>query len=380
MEKKRLEILQDILKIDSTNGNEEAVADYLKGVLEESGIIAKKVAYADKRTNLIAEIGAGAKTLAISGHMDVVSAGNLADWTTPPFEPTIRDGKLFARGATDMKSGLAALVCAMAELSLEKVPLKGKLKLLATVGEEVGLLGAHQLTNEGYADGVDALIIGEPSGHLIVYAHKGVLTFTVNSVGKSAHSSMPELGVNAIDNLLVFYTAMQEAFSKLTANNPALGKFVYNNSIINGGKQANSVPDEAFLMVNTRTTPEVPNEIIQKTLEKIVKTLNDTIPTMDLSLEINQSTLPVFSNIDSKLVTIAKEEGDKMFNEDLQLIGAPGGTDAAEFIRANKDMQIIIFGPGNDSLHQTDEYVKVDNYLEMVDLYKKIIIRYFEEA
>ena len=203
--KKRLELLNRILAVDSTNGNEAEVADILQDFLAKNGISSKMIPYASGRSNLVAEIGKGDKVIGISGHMDVVSAGDVSLWRNPPFQPTEIDGKIYARGASDMKGGLAALLMAMVELQDEKVALNGRVKLLATVGEEIGLLGAKQLTNEGYADDLDGLIIGEPTGHRIIYAHKGVFTYKVTSFGKSAHSSMPELGINAIDNLMVFY-------------------------------------------------------------------------------------------------------------------------------------------------------------------------------
>lgn len=374
----RMALLLEMLSIDSTNGNEEPVADCLAKYLEASGISSKKVVYAADRASLCAEIGDAGPVLAFSGHMDVVSAGDAGKWTSPPFSPTVRDGKLYARGATDMKSGLAALVLAMKELKDDGVSFAGKVRLLATVGEEIGMFGAKQLTDEGYANDVEALIIAEPTGHRIVYAHKGVFTYTVTSRGKNAHSSMPELGVNAIDNLMVFYNRMMDEFSKLTAENEALGKFIYVNSIIGGGQQVNSVPDLASLKANLRTTPEVNNDTVRALLERMVAELNSAVPTMQLELEINQSTLPVFSNVNGKLVQVASGEAEKMFGEKLPLLGAPGGTDAAEFVRGNPDMQVIIFGPGNETMHQVDEHVEVDNFLEMVDLYKKIVMEYFK--
>lgn len=152
MSDQRMKILMDILAMETVNDNEEMVAEYLQQQLKTVGIDSKKVSYSPTRTNLVAEIGQGDRVLAVSGHMDVVSAGDEKNWISPPFSPTIRDNKIFARGAADMKSGLAAMVCAMMELKSEKAELDGRLKLLATVGEEIGLYGSKQLTDEGYAN------------------------------------------------------------------------------------------------------------------------------------------------------------------------------------------------------------------------------------
>lgn len=372
----RLEILNKILAIDSTNGNEEPVAEVIQKFLLENNIPSKIVPYSFGRANLVAEIGEGDKVLGISGHMDVVSAGNLALWNTPPFQPQEIEGRIYARGASDMKGGLCALLMAMVELHAEKVHLNGKIKLLATVGEEIGMLGAKQLTEEGYADDLHGLIIGEPTGHRIVYAHKGIFSYKVTSFGKSAHSSMPEFGINAIDNLIVFYNTIASELKKTEKTNEALGPLVVSNTIITGGDQLNSVPDTASLSVNIRTIPEMDNGMVEQLLQQTVEQLNSSVPNMNLKLEILQNTPPVLTNKNGELVAISKKEADLQFKEDVPLLAMSGGADSAEFIRANKDLQIVIFGPGNETLHQVNEYIDIDNYLEMIDLYKKIITEY----
>lgn len=372
----RIRFLEETLAIDTTNANEKQMADCIRKYLSNAGISSTEVEYAPGRNNLVAEIGTGGPVFGLSGHMDVVPVGDASKWGTSPFVPTEKEGKLYARGADDMKSGLVAMVIAMIELVEEKILLAGRVRLLATVAEESGLRGAEQLTKAGYADGMEALIVGEPSGRRIVYAHKGICNYTGTSFGKSAHSSMPQLGVNAIDNLLVFYNRMMDTFAKLTVENAALGGLTYCNSMIQGGRQANMVPDLASFTANLRTIPEADNERTIGILQDIIAEMNRTIPGMNLKLEVLQSDPPMFSNLDSKLVVTALAEAKKMFGEDLPVLGAPGATDAAKFVQANKDMQIIIFGPGSDTMHQDNEYVAIDNYLEMIDLYKNIIKSY----
>lgn len=241
--KDRIKLLKAALSIDTAGGNETEMAMLLGKHLHTAGIPSKQIEYSSGRSNLVAEMGNAGPVLAFSGHMDVVPAGDVQAWATKPFVPVEKEGKLYARGATDMKSGLVAMVIAMLELADEGAALGGRLRLLATIGEETGLFGAEALTKAGYANDVEALIIGEPTGHRIVYAHKGICTYTVTSHGKSAHSSMPQNGVNAIDNLVVFYNRMMEEFSKLNDENTALGKMTWCNSVIQGGEQFNIVPE-----------------------------------------------------------------------------------------------------------------------------------------
>lgn len=304
--------------------------------------------------------------------MDVVSAGDYSEWTYAPFDGIEANGKIYGRGATDMKSGLVAMVVAMLELIEEHAELHGKVRLLATAGEEVGLLGAKQLTEKGYAEGLSGMIIGEPTQNHIVYAHKGVFSYTVTSKGVSAHSSMPEMGINAIDKLMVFYNALQDKLKKITVENEALGKFVHNTSIVDGGIQINSVPEKAILTGNIRTIPEFNNIQTEEMLTGLVDKINKEDATSHLSIEISQSAYPMFSNKDSEIVQISNEVAKQIIGKELPIIGISGGTDASEFSKAEQKFPIIIFGPGNATPHQVDECVDIDNYLEMIEVYKEI--------
>ncbi|EHS7510736.1 ArgE/DapE family deacylase [Listeria monocytogenes] len=373
MERQRkIQILKDIVNIDSTNGHEEQVANYLQKLLAEHGIESEKVQYDVDRASLVSEIGSiDEKVLAFSGHMDVVDAGDVSKWKFPPFEAAEHEGKIYGRGATDMKSGLAAMIIAMIELHEEKQKLNGKIRLLATVGEEVGELGAEQLTQKGYADDLDGLIIGEPSGHRIVYAHKGSINYTIKSTGKNAHSSMPEFGVNAIDNLLLFYNEVEKFVKSIDATNEILGDFIHNVTVIDGGNQVNSIPEKAQLKGNIRSIPEMDNETVKQVLVKIINKLNKQ-ENMNLELIFDYDKQPVFSDKNSDLVHIAKSVASDIVKEEIPLLGISGTTDAAEFTKAKKEFPVIIFGPGNETPHQVNENVSIENYLEMVDVYKRI--------
>lgn len=377
MERERkIQILKDIVNIDSTNGHEEQVANYLQKLFAEYGIESEKVQYDVDRASLVSEIGSNdGKVLAFSGHMDVVDAGDVSKWKFPPFEATEHEGKIYGRGATDMKSGLAAMIIAMIELHEEKQKLNGKIRLLATVGEEVGELGAEQLTQKGYADDLDGLIIGEPSGHRIVYAHKGSINYTVKSTGKNAHSSMPEFGVNAIDNLMLFYNEVEKFVKSIDATNEILGDFIHNVTVIDGGNQVNSIPEKAQLQGNIRSIPEMDNETVKQVLVKIINKLNKQ-ENVNLELIFDYDKQPVFSDKNSDLVHIAKSVASDIVKEEIPLLGISGTTDAAEFTKAKKAFPVIIFGPGNETPHQVNENVPVENYLEMIDVYKRIAIEF----
>lgn len=372
----KISILQDLIRIKSVNGNEAEVASYLKKLLAEHGMKSEIVSYAKGRDNLVAtyQSGNAGKVLGLSGHMDVVSVGDEAVWTYPPFEAKIEGNRLYGRGATDMKSGLAAMVLAMIELKETGKPFNGKIKLLATVGEEVGELGSEQLTKAGYVDDLNGLIIGEPTNYNLLYTHMGSINYTVASYGKEAHSSMPQEGYNAIDHLNEFMTKVNAEMKCIAeiVENPVLGRTIHNVTIINGGNQVNSIPSYAQLQGNIRSIPEFSNDKVIETLQKIVDVLNQGNE-YQLKLTIDFNKIPVKANPKSSLIHSIQ----KQFEEPLPLFGAAGTTDAAEFTKARQLFDFVVFGPGVPTLpHQVNEYVEIDNYLAMIDSYQSIILDY----
>lgn len=380
MEKEqKISVLQDIIRIKSVNGNEKEVALYIQELLNDHGIESELVDWDEEgRSNLVATIKKGeGKTLGISGHLDVVAAGDEKEWKYPPYEAKIDGNKLYGRGATDMKAGVAALIIALIEMKEENVSFDGTIKLLLTVGEEVGELGSMQLTELGYADDLDALLIAEPTSYSICYAHKGSINYTVESHGKGAHSSMPEEGINAINQINKFISQVNEEMDEVTATyeNDILGKFIHNITLIEGGTQVNSIPELAKVQANIRSIPEFSNEKTVEKLEEIVEGINQEIDG-DLKLIVDFNKQPVESSPDSELI----QNIQGIFEKDLDLIGISATTDAAEFTKADKDFDVVIFGPGVPSLpHQLDEYVEVDNYLEFIDVYKELFPAYLSK-
>lgn len=377
MEKeKRIAILQDVIKIRSVNNNEAEVADYYAKLLQTHGIDSTKINYQEGRDNLVATIkkGNSKKVLGLSGHMDVVDAGDESQWKFPPYEAVIDDNKLYGRGSTDMKSGLTAMVIAMIELAEEEVSFDGTVKLLATVGEEIGELGAQQLTEAGYADDLTGLLIGEPTKYNLMYAHMGSINYSVVSHGKEAHSSMPEQGFNAINHLNEFITRVNKEMATVAENyvNEDLGRTIHNVTVIKGGNQVNSIPSYAELQGNIRSIPNFSNDEVKSLLTTIINELNEGSDyKLELSIDFNK--IPVKADKNSALIQAVQDQ----FEKPLPLVTAAGTTDAAEFTKSENTFDFVVFGPGEPTLpHQINEYVEIDNYLDMIDKYKSIIKTY----
>ncbi|MGN1284893.1 MAG: ArgE/DapE family deacylase [Candidatus Limosilactobacillus intestinavium] len=370
----QLNVLKKIISIQTVNQNEAELADYIASLFQPyvgDNVKVEKVNYAPGRDNLVVTIGNGGKVLGYSGHMDVVDPGDLDAWDSDPFDPVVKDDKLYGRGACDMKSGLSALVVALLEMLEKGEKLPGTIKLLATVGEETGNYGAGELTKQGFADDLDGLVIAEPRDDLktITYACKGVIDYHVTSVGKAAHSSRPEMGINAIDNLFEFAKQAKEELSKFDHEDPALGKLTHVISLISGGEQINSVPSEAKLGGNIRTIPEYPNQVIYDKLEKIIDDLNQK-PGFNLSINYTFPEEPMGGNPDAPLIKLAQRVAQDSLGFTPGVGTSTGANDGQEFTQSKKDFTSIIIGPGSNTSHMPNEFVNLDAYYNAIKFYQ----------
>lgn len=367
----KVKILQDVIQLQSPNGNEEVVALYYKELLAAHGIESQLIQYADGRSNLVAELKGeyDGKILAVSGHMDVVDAGNEDLWTYPPYAAEIHDGVMYGRGTTDMKAGLTALIIAMIELKESGQAFAGTVRLLACVGEEIGMLGSKQLTDLGYTQDIDGMIIAEPSSPYFNTKHKGSIQYQVIAHGRAAHSSTPEKGVNTIQlvNDFINKTNVKIDEAAATAENDMLGRMLNVFTMIEGGNQINSVPEYTVLSGNARTIPEVGNDVVVGIFNDVIEEINAQ-GQGKLELNLLQNNQFADGDNDSALVDLIKAEDPSAENR-----GLSGATDGSNFTNVDNKFDFVIYGPGKiDDAHTLDESVEVDQYLEFIDKYVNI--------
>lgn len=378
MEKERkISILQDIIQIPSVNDRELEVAEYLQKLLAEFDIPSDIVPYNDTRANLVAELKGNepGPILAFSGHFDVVEAGDPNEWTTPPFDAVIDDDIMIGRGTSDMKMGVASMIIAMIELKEQGANFPGAIRFLGTVGEEIGMLGSSQLAKEGYMDDVDALLISEPTAKMTFTAQKGSLQFKVLSTGKSAHSSIPEEGINSILPIVEFISRAEKVMQEAHENyeNEQLGRLTNAFTVINGGDQINSIPAKTTLLGNTRTIPEYDNDRVANDFEAIIADINENY---DAQMEFipTQSAAPVVAPQDSDLVKAIIEH----LGDETEVAALSGATDASMLLKDRDGVEFAIMSLAETNwAHKVDEQIKVSDYLESIDLYQNIAISYF---
>lgn len=402
----KLAILEKLISFKSVNDHEKQVAQYLQSLLTQAGIDSQLVPVAGDRANLVAEIGSGKPVLAITGHMDVVDV-ELDNWHTDPFKLTAKGDKLYGRGATDMKAGLAALVIALIELKESATPINGTIRLLATAGEEVGQQGAQVLFEQGYMKDVDTLLVAEPSGYMAPYASKGELDIHLNSVGKAAHSSMPQFGNNAVEHLINVLQQIEQKVQPLmaAAHNEVLGDTVFNIDVIHGGSQDNAIPGSAYAVLNIRTIPELANQEILTAIKTVIADYNQAT-TGQISMDVNMDIIPILGNPDAKIIKLIqqvavpfekkyyqeamdsadlaqKKQASQLMNLEFATdkiipVGISGGTDASKLLFDHPTgANYVMFGPGNDNPHQDNEYVSQTMYLQFVEIYKQLFTKFF---
>ena len=316
---------------------------------------------------MVAEKGISDETppVVFTGHFDTVPLG-VREWSVHPFDGEVKDGRLYGRGSSDMKGGLAAMVIA-AVLSFEKRTPEGGVRLVLTAGEELGCHGAKQLVETAKSLGrARGIIVGEPTSNLPAIGHKGGLYLNLTTSGKTAHSSMPHLGDNAIYKAARAILKM-EKFDFEADEDPLLGWPTINVGKVFGGLNLNSVPDSAGFTIDARTTAKVDH---QKLLSKLKTVLGD---------EVSLETL-----VDLKAVT--SNENDPFVQTVYAACGisgvTPGFPKALPYLTDGSVLQpayggvpTVILGPGEPEMaHQTDEFCFISKMEEAVTIYKNIIL------
>lgn len=362
-----VQLAQELIRFDTVNppGFERDCAAYLGRILEAAGFETSYEDFDEGRTTLIARLAgsdSGLSPLAITGHLDTVPFGH-QPWTREPLAGEISDGRLYGRGASDMKSGVAVAVTS-AVAAAKRRPKRGLL-LVLTAGEETGCDGSRYVAGVpdllGEASG---LLVAEPTSNYPAIGHRGALWVRAQSAGKTAYGSMPERGVNAIYRAAKAISKLED-FGFNEKPDSLLGSPSINVGTVQGGMNVNSVPDFAEFTVDIRSISENAHD---RTLEQISSYLGE-----DVSLQAFVDLKPVKSAPDDPFVACAYRVVEKELGLTPEPRTLPFFTDASILAEAMAASTVII-GPGETSLaHQTDEYCVVDRIPECEVIYRRLI-------
>lgn len=361
-----LTLARQLLSFNTINppGQEAECMAFLARWLQERGFEVTLSTFGAGRCNLLATLpGKGnGSPLAFTGHLDTVPLGD-APWSHDPFGE-VHNGRLYGRGASDMKAAIAAfLVACVARAAFIRAG--SGVVLILTGGEETGCDGAQALLATGTLPEVGALIVGEPTANYPVIGHKGALWLCCRTEGKTAHGAMPELGINAI------YLAA-DAVKKIQhftpgPSHPLMRRPTLNVGRIRGGLNINSVPDSASFDVDIRTAPNLQHADIRTRLHQH---LGDGVQ-IDTLVDLPA----VLADAQSPWIRQVYQLCQPQHASPLTPRIVPYFTDASLLLPALNMPPCIILGPGEPTMaHQTDEYCELTRLAAAEELYGQLIL------
>lgn len=366
-----VDLTRELIRFETINppGNERGCAEHLGRLLEGAGFDVTYHDFGEGRANLVARKGGNDARLAISfaGHIDTVPLG-LQPWSVDPFAADISDGKLWGRGSSDMKSGVAAFVVAAMNLAdkLEGTP---GIELVIVAGEETGCDGSFDVAAKKGALGKGgALVVAEPTSNQLQVGHKGALWLRGISKGVTAHGSMPQEGDNAVFKAARAIGKLED-FDFNIARHEILGAPTLSVGSVNGGINVNSVPDRAEFTIDIRTIPEQDHKAL---LEHIANYLGD-----EVEIETMVDVSGVWSDPEDNWIQDSFEVVREHAGWEPGVVAAPYFTDASALTPAYGNPPTLILGPGEATqAHQTDEFCVVDRIDEAVEIYSEIARRW----
>ncbi len=365
-------LTRELVAFDTVNppGMERACTRRLGAMLEAAGFRVAYHEFAEARTSLIAHIGVrdSKPPICFTGHVDVVPLG-AAHWTHDPFAGETDGDRLYGRGSTDMKGGIAAFVAAAIGAARDLARGPG-LVIVITAGEEVGCEGAKFLAERKLLDRAGAIVVAEPTANYPYIGHKGLAWFEVETKGVTAHGSMPELGDNAIVKMAGVIEDLG-AFRFAVDSHEVMGRPTLNIGTIHGGLNTNSVPDRAAITVDARTVPGIDHAHLCDSLQGLlaprgarVRRIVDTPslytePADEWVQSVFEACTPYIEGRPTpKTITFS--------------------TDGADLKRGfGGKVPAVILGPGEPKLaHQTDEWCSIARIEQSVELFGTLMRRW----
>ena len=342
-----VDMLADLIKLSSDPASDKhEILDYIQSFADSLKM--RSAVYGDPSAPaLLSEYGQGGVVLA--GHLDTPPVGD--GWSFSQSQFTA--GRMYGRGAADMKGTVVAMLSAVNDLVVRKVPVT----LAITTDEETTMNGAQALCKTLAMRRARAVVVGEPTGLRVGYAEKGVLDLAIETRGRSAHGAMPQLGENAVVKLMRLLRAL-ETFRGRVAH-PELGTVTVNVGTLHGGNRVNVVPSRAAAEVDIRFPPPYTPDELQREVEEHLKriktpfTLRRLVSLPSLQVDPQSDHIRIFKEVSSSELAV--------------LVHA---SEAVHYVNVNP--RVVIYGAGDEDLsHQANEYVKMEAVVRAAESYKK---------
>lgn len=367
---------------------EEAAARWVEAHCREIGLETHFQVVEPGRPNVIAIHGGHTgRTLMFEGHTDVVTEGDPSLWTDPPFSATLRDGRIYGRGANDMKAGLVCAMIAAKAIVRSGVQLNGRLLIGALCDEEGRMIGVKHFVEQGWADRVTAAIICEPEENHLCVAQKGVMWIRAIVRGVMAHGAMPLTGVNTAYPMARFLTlahSLEEREIALHGRHEYLGQPSITPTIVlsptrgAGEPQNNVMPGATEAILDFRLIPGQNPEQVAKQVEAMLAAATAVDDRLDYSMEVLEVRHPTKTDKEEAVVTSLASAFTDLTGAAPVYGGVPGSTDGT-ILNARRGIPIVTCGPGDIHIpHHVDEWVSIDEIKTAARVYVLAALRYLE--
>lgn len=376
-----IRLLSDLVALPSVNPMgrtslgpdylEGRVSDYLEKWFRDLGVAVTREPIAPGRDNVVAKYKAprSSRTILFDVHQDTVPADGM---TIPPFDPAIREGRLYGRGACDIKGGMAAMMTAFARLVRERPADSASVILACTVDEEFTHIGSSKLAEQ--VQGVDVAVVAEPTKLDIVDRHKGAVRWKIRTRGVACHSSTPNLGENAIYRMAKVVEALADHATVLakSAPDPVLGPPSLSVGRIEGGISVNVVPDRCEVEIDRRM---IPGETSEGCRELVRRAILDRLGSLDaiefLPPWVVMPTLVPLEQTSHRWIEALSEAIERVGGRRPRVLGVPYGTDGGPL--GESGLPCFVLGPGDIAqAHTKDEWVEIDQILLASEMYFEI--------
>jgi acetylornithine deacetylase len=364
------ELLEALVEVDSVNptlvpggAGEAEIAAFVARWLERAGVRVETVESDPGRPSVVATVPGrdDGRSLLLNAHLDTVAVAG----PDAGLVPRVEDGRLFGRGAYDMKGGLAAIMLVAADVA--RRPLSGDLIVTAVADEEAASIGTQEVLRSVAAD---AAIVAEPTELRLAVAHKGFASFEIETHGRAAHGSRYELGVDAIammGRVLVALSALDESLRADRDPHALLGGASLHASVIEGGEGFSTYPARCVLTLERRTLPG-------ESREEVAREVRETTAGVDATVRQLFAREPLETPPAEEIVGVLQAAASAVLGQEPEIVGVPFWTDAALIAAAG--IPAVVFGPGGEGAHAEAEWVSLDDVERCIRILKESAARF----